>query len=102
MYCSKCGAELREGASFCSRCGSPVKDRHISHNTAAPEKPASQTAPDRLRSTAKAAASRGMKALEKAAVSELKKAVVKTVTASAEPGEMKISLPAIRIKGIYR
>lgn len=102
MYCSKCGAELREGASFCSRCGSPVKDRHISQNTDAREKTVSQAAPDRLRSAAEAAASQGMKTLEKAAISELKKAVVKTVTASAEPGEMKISLPAISIKGISR
>ena len=24
MYCSNCGAELREGAGFCTRCGQPV------------------------------------------------------------------------------
>lgn len=23
-YCTKCGAELQEGARFCSKCGAPV------------------------------------------------------------------------------
>ena len=25
MYCTKCGQELREGSSFCSVCGAPVR-----------------------------------------------------------------------------
>lgn len=25
MFCSKCGAQVREGAAFCSSCGAPVK-----------------------------------------------------------------------------
>ena len=27
MYCHKCGNELKDGAVFCGRCGSPVKNR---------------------------------------------------------------------------
>ena len=26
-FCSKCGAELREGAKFCPECGAPASER---------------------------------------------------------------------------
>ena len=26
MFCTKCGAELEEGAAFCTKCGSPMQD----------------------------------------------------------------------------
>ena len=41
-FCTKCGAELSEGARFCRRCGAPVRNLQ---EPAAPAKPAEVTAP---------------------------------------------------------
>jgi uncharacterized RDD family membrane protein YckC len=38
MYCSKCGAQISEGASFCSNCGTPVPNA----GSASPQPPAVQ------------------------------------------------------------
>lgn len=95
MYCSKCGAELRDGASFCARCGSPVKKRDNASKAPVRDKAASKA------KSGPAAAGK-TEAIEKAAVSALKKVVIRSVKASAEPGEMKISLPAVNLKEMRR
>lgn len=41
MFCEKCGKELRDGAKFCSRCGTAVKQETM------PEKQAGSQEPDR-------------------------------------------------------
>ncbi len=37
MYCSKCGAELREGALFCAQCGAGVVVQNVEPTVAAAE-----------------------------------------------------------------
>lgn len=32
MFCTKCGAEIDEGASFCTQCGAPVEDDQSTRN----------------------------------------------------------------------
>lgn len=31
MYCSKCGAEIKEGSAFCPSCGAPTEEKKESH-----------------------------------------------------------------------
>lgn len=33
MFCSHCGAQIKDGVKFCSRCGSPVNSGYSSQNT---------------------------------------------------------------------
>ena len=33
MYCSNCGHEVEEGASFCSNCGNPISQKNPSRDT---------------------------------------------------------------------
>ncbi len=35
MFCTKCGAQIQEGANYCSRCGTPVAATEVSAGEAA-------------------------------------------------------------------
>ena len=37
MFCSKCGAEVKEGAKFCPKCGNPTPDFNADEVTAVEE-----------------------------------------------------------------
>ena len=32
MFCSKCGNKLKEGSTFCGKCGQPVSDKNNNTN----------------------------------------------------------------------
>jgi len=42
MFCQHCGAELEDGAKFCTTCGTPVEDFPATEQEPAPEAPAAE------------------------------------------------------------
>lgn len=56
MFCKECGKEIKEGAAFCSNCGTAVAAATATAETAAPVAPAETTAPAEAATTAVPAA----------------------------------------------
>ena len=100
MYCTKCGAKLREGAKFCHACGKPVAGVKQTSSTAVTENKAA----DGMNGTVKAQADKtAVKSAIKEKAVDLAKAGAKQILealkdrdidASATPGEVSCKLDA--------
>ena len=100
MYCTKCGAKLREGAKFCHACGKPVAGVKQTSSTAVTENKAA----DGMNGTVKAQADNtAVKSAIKEKAVDLAKAGAKQILealkdrdidASATPGEVSCKLDA--------
>lgn len=94
MVCSKCGAELKDGAKFCVNCGTPVEETPVNEAPveAAPVQeasPAQEAAPQKaaepvdVKKTVNEAADKLTAAVNKATKQNFKKPVVLGVAAAA-------------------
>lgn len=85
MVCSKCGAELKEGAKFCVTCGTPVAEAPATEtvNPAPAAAPQQSAQPTDVKKTVNDAADKLTEAVNKATKKEFKKPVVLGVCAAA-------------------